>query len=76
MSNTIYVLCRNKKNIRIFYLKFLIILLVKFSVYLNRHVFVMATHCNEYNNICLNGEIRNILVLFSQKYMYLGNSIR
>ena len=29
------------KNIRIFCLKFLIILLVKFSVYLNRHVFVM-----------------------------------
>ena len=29
------------KNIRIFYLKIFIFLVVKFSVYLNRHVFVM-----------------------------------
>ena len=30
------------KNIRIFYLKIFIFLVVKFSVYLNRHVFVMS----------------------------------
>ena len=30
------------KNIRIFYLKIFIFLVVKFSVYLNRHVFVMG----------------------------------
>ena len=29
------------KNIRIFYLKIFLFLVVKFSVYLNRHVFVM-----------------------------------
>ena len=39
---TIYVLSRNVKNIRIFYLKIFFFLLVKFSVYLNRYVFVMA----------------------------------
>ena len=37
---TIYVLSRNMKNIRIFYLKTLF-LEVKFSIYLNRRVFVM-----------------------------------
>ena len=31
------------KNIRIFYLKIFIFLVVKFSVYLNRYVFVMTT---------------------------------
>ena len=34
-------LSRNKKNIRFFYLKTFIFLVVKFSVYLNRFVFVM-----------------------------------
>ena len=29
------------KNIRVFYLKFSFFLVVKFSVYLNRHVFLM-----------------------------------
>ena len=29
------------KNIRIFYLKIFLFLVVKFSIYLNRHVFVM-----------------------------------
>ena len=38
---TIYVLSRNMKNISIFYLKNCHFLVVKFSVYLNRHVFVM-----------------------------------
>ena len=38
---TIYVLSRSIKNIRIFYLKIFIFLVVKFSVYLNRHVFVV-----------------------------------
>ena len=40
---TIYVLSRNMKNIRIFYLKIFNFLVVKFSIYLNRHVFVMTT---------------------------------
>ena len=38
---TIYVLSRNMKNIRMFYLKNCHFFGVKFSVYLNRHVFVM-----------------------------------
>ena len=35
------------KNIRVFYLKIFIFLVVKFTVYLNRHVFVIvtSTHC-------------------------------
>ena len=39
---TIYVLSRNMKNIRVFYLKIFKFLEVKFSLYLNRHVFVMG----------------------------------
>ena len=49
-SITMYVLTRNMKNIRIFYLIFFffLFLVVKFSVYLNRHVFVMwFTRCVE-----------------------------
>ena len=38
---TIYVLSRNMKNIRDFYLKIFSFLEVKFSIYLNRRVFVM-----------------------------------
>ena len=38
---TIYVLSRNMKNIRVFYLKFFSFLELKFSIYLNRRVFVM-----------------------------------
>ena len=40
---TIYVLSRNMKNIRIFYLKNFSFLMVKFSIYLNRRIFVMET---------------------------------
>ena len=36
-----YVLSRNMKNVSFFYLKIFIFLVVKFSVYLNRRVFVM-----------------------------------
>ena len=43
-----YVLSRSKNNIRIFYLKIFIILVVKFSIYLNRRVFVM-----QFNEILL-----------------------
>ena len=32
------------KNIKIFYLKIFFVLVVKFSVYLNRRVFVMCIH--------------------------------
>ena len=42
-TRSIYVLSRNMKNIRVFYLKFFHILEVKFSIYLNRRVFVMIT---------------------------------
>ena len=38
---TIYVLSRNLKNIRVFYLDFFSFLEVKFPMYLNRRVFVM-----------------------------------
>ena len=41
---TVYVLSRNMKNIRIFIWKCSFFLVVKFSVYLNRHVFVMKPH--------------------------------
>ena len=40
-SPTIYVLSRNMKNIRFFYLNNCHFLVVKFSIYLNRRVFVM-----------------------------------
>ena len=40
---TIYVLSRNMKNIRIFIWKFSFFWVVKFSIYLNRRVFVMST---------------------------------
>ena len=40
---TIYILSRNMKNIRIFYLENCHFLVVKFSVYLNRRVFVMRS---------------------------------
>ena len=35
-------LCFEQKNIRMFYLKIFFFLVVKISVYLNRHVFVMC----------------------------------
>ena len=41
---TIYVLSRNMKNIKVFLSENFQFLEVKFSIYLNRHVFVM---CNE-----------------------------
>ena len=47
----IYILSRNKKNIRIFYLKILIILVVKCSIYLNRLVFVMYLGLSTLQNV-------------------------
>ena len=44
MSTTNYGLSRNMKNIKIFYLNIFIFLVVKFSAYLSRHVFVMFTN--------------------------------
>ena len=45
LESTIYVLCRNMKNIRILFENFQF-LVVKFSIYLNRRVFVMkCTKC-------------------------------
>ena len=40
-SNTIYVLSRNMKNIRFFLSENFQFLVVNFSIYLNRRVFVM-----------------------------------
>ena len=42
------------KNIRIFYLKIFIFLVVKFSVYLNRLVFVMNVCCSLYQTTLIN----------------------
>ena len=42
LVRTVYVLCRNMKNIRIFLSENFYFLEVKFSIYLNRCVFVMA----------------------------------
>ena len=48
MSTQIYVLSRHMKNIRIFLSENFHFLVVKFSVYLNRNVFVMsATVAND-----------------------------
>ena len=44
-STTIYVLIRNMKNIRFFYLKTFSFLSVKFSIYLNSSVFVILIWC-------------------------------
>ena len=41
---SIYVLSRNMKNIRIFLSETFPLLVVKFSIYLNRRVFVMSMH--------------------------------
>ena len=44
------------KNIRIFYLEIFPFLVVKFSIYLNRRVFVMAAHRIAIAAIVSNGE--------------------
>ena len=41
------------KYIRIFYLTILIFLVVKFSVYLNRHVFVMVQKFSYALSVCI-----------------------
>ena len=55
---TIYVL-RNMKNIRVFYMKIFRFLVVKFSIYLNRRVFVMVCL---FLSICLH----NLLITISE----------
>ena len=40
------------KNIRIFYLKIFFVLVVKFSVYLNRRVFVMSGYVFLQHYVC------------------------
>ena len=42
-----YFLSRNTINIRIFYLEIFPFLVVKFSIYLNRHVFVMYAYFHQ-----------------------------
>ena len=61
---TIYVLRRNMKNIRIFYLKIFSFLVVKFSVYLNRHVFVMVSPWKHIKADALQMSIYNIWKIF------------
>ena len=48
------------KNIEFFYLKIFIFLVVKFSVYLNRHVFVMF---DDYSGIKFLFSIKRMLFL-------------
>ena len=50
------VFSRNMKNIRIFYLKICHFLVVKFSVYLNKRVFVMILSQDIEQNILSNGQ--------------------
>ena len=50
------------KNIRNFYLKIFIILVGKFSVYLNRHVFIMFVKLNFTNMVHINIYLSDILV--------------
>ena len=53
---TIYVLSKSMNNIRIFYLKICHFLVVEFSTYLNRRVFVMTTSANSIGS----GETRSL----------------
>ena len=46
---TVYVLSRNRTNVRIFLFENFPFLVVKFSIYLNRHVFVM---CSVGSSLC------------------------
>ena len=57
-STTIYVL-RNKKNIRFFYLEIFIFCVIKFSVYLNRHIFVMTITKRSLPEAPKEGEMKN-----------------
>ena len=48
------------KNVRIFYLKMFLFLVIKFSIYLNRRVFVMAT------TTCITGYfVSKVLVILN-----------
>ena len=70
------VLSRNKKNIRFFfYLKIFIFLVVEFSVYLNRFVFVMHVHVEAFAppNICLIIELPTSLVSVSDAILCVGD---
>ena len=53
--STIFVLSRNMKNFRIFYLKTFSFLVVRFSIYLNRRVLVMTEEQRHYDSlfVCL-----------------------
>ena len=55
------------KNIRIFYLKIFLFLVVKFSIYLNRHVNVMFTIL--VSDVCIFVKDANSL---SKLYQYLN----
>ena len=57
------------KNIRIFYLKIFIVLVVKFSAYLNRYVFVMISGC--YSLELPRHSVLINTTCFIEKYRYL-----
>ena len=68
---TIYVLSRNSKTYQNFLFENFQFLEVKFSVYLNRRVFIryslqVPRGCasNEYYNLCFHGETRKLSILF------------
>ena len=59
------------KNIEIFYLKIFPFLVVKFSIYFNRNVFVMKSIPMSNYNICFDAKItKNI-----QNYCYITLSV-
>ena len=68
------MLSRNMKNIRIFYLKIFIFLVVKFSVYLNRCVFVMERGFT-YNihNIIRHPQVNLVKIQFGEESVSHAN---
>ena len=60
------------KNIRIFYLKIFIFLVLKFSVYLNRRVFLMRTDPDE----TARYELSHLFLYCLQRYMFRSARLR
>ena len=74
---TIYVLSRNMKNIRLFLPENFHFWVVNFSVYLNRHVFVMASLTNMYQvrvqklNFIFVAELKTGLLALFHLFVYV-----
>ena len=61
------------KNIRIFYLKIFIILVGKFSVYLNRHVFVMQNSIKKiYSTLLQFRQMKENVMCVQKIILYTG----